>query len=254
MARKQKPPADKPSKAYLVSFGDTMTALLAFFIVLNSFAKDQTGANLYAGTGSFVNSFSSIGMSGGKPGDRSSQVIMKENAMPLYAIESPEEAKESGKNLGPDSNPDQQRVIDRQTESFKRFLTEIAKEFDVEDLPPTRNQIVFDSFEQLQKKKAGQTYWPLQDGAIEIASESIMKLGRQDFELEIIVWAKMPSQIMMKNAIEDAVAIKNQIDRIFKLTDQQKARLTVSGKPWLFTDAARPKVSFVLSLMDLDVN
>ena len=50
MARKKEP--DKgPSQAYLISFGDTMTTLLAFFIVLCSMAEDQTGANLYSGNG-----------------------------------------------------------------------------------------------------------------------------------------------------------------------------------------------------------
>ena len=52
MARKQKAPGAGPNMAYLMSFGDTMTTLLAFFIVLNSLAKEQTGAKLYAGTGS----------------------------------------------------------------------------------------------------------------------------------------------------------------------------------------------------------
>ncbi|MCA9059275.1 MAG: hypothetical protein KDA85_12285, partial [Planctomycetaceae bacterium] len=33
-------PSFGPSQAYLLSFGDTMTALLAFFIVLNSLAKE----------------------------------------------------------------------------------------------------------------------------------------------------------------------------------------------------------------------
>lgn len=252
MAREQKPPPEKPSKAYLVSFGDTMTALLAFFIVLNSFAKEQTGANMYSGTGSFVNAFSTIGVSGGKPGDRSAEVIEKTESTPIYAIHSPDEAKETGKNLGPDSDPDAQRIIDRQTESFKRFLTEVGKEFDVDELPPTRNQIVFDSFEKIQKPQAGKAHSPLQNGALQIASESIMKLGRQDFELEIVVWAQMPSHVMMGKAIKDAVAIKDQIDRIFRLTDEQKTRLTVSGKPWLFADAARPKVSFVLSLVEVE--
>ncbi len=228
-----------------------MTALLAFFIVLNSFAKEQTGANMYSGTGSFVNAFSTIGLPGGYPGDRSSQVLEKEHSAPLYAIHSPEEKKETGINLGPDSDPDKQRVIDRQTENFKRFLTDVGKEFNVDELPPTRNQIVFDSFEKMKEKEPGKAHLPLQTNAVEIASESIMKLGRQDFELEIIVWAKMPSEVMMKKAIQQAVAIDTQIGRIFKLTPDQKARVTVSGKPWLFADAARPKVSFVLSLMDL---
>ena len=38
-----------------------MTALLAFFIALNSLAHEQTGAHLYAGTGAFIRAFSSEG-------------------------------------------------------------------------------------------------------------------------------------------------------------------------------------------------
>ena len=64
MAKKKKLEPSVPSKAYLVSFGDTMTALLAFFIVLNSLAKEQTGANMYSGTGSFVSAFSNSGLPG----------------------------------------------------------------------------------------------------------------------------------------------------------------------------------------------
>jgi flagellar motor protein MotB len=54
--RRKKPDDGGPSKAYMLSFGNMMTAQLAFFIVLNSLAQDQTGANLHAGTGSFVRS------------------------------------------------------------------------------------------------------------------------------------------------------------------------------------------------------
>ena len=90
MSRKKKAPPAPPSKAYLVSFGDTMTALLAFFIVLNSFAKDQTGANMHSGTGSFVNAVSSIGLPGVSPGNRSHLVVEKKAAAPIYAVSDPD--------------------------------------------------------------------------------------------------------------------------------------------------------------------
>ena len=64
MVKKKKTPPAAPSKAYLISFGDTMTALLAFFIVINSLAREQTGANLYTGTGSFVNAMNASGLPG----------------------------------------------------------------------------------------------------------------------------------------------------------------------------------------------
>ena len=75
MAKKIKPPDELPSKAWLMSFGDTMTTLLAFFLVLCSMAENQTGMNLYVGTGSFISSLESGGLSGVFPGDKSSRAI-----------------------------------------------------------------------------------------------------------------------------------------------------------------------------------
>ena len=73
MAKKQKPEMDGPSNAYLMSFGDTMTTLLAFFIVLNSLAAEQTGANLHSGTGSFIQTTRSMGLAGTFKGKRAVQ-------------------------------------------------------------------------------------------------------------------------------------------------------------------------------------
>ena len=258
MSRKQKAPPSKPSKAYLVSFGDTMTALLAFFIVLNSFAKDQTGANMYAGTGSFINAMSSIGLPGDFPGDRTSQVVQMTAPAPIYAVGSPDEDENARQRLGPDEDADRKRVIDRQTDDFKRFLTEVNRQFDIKEEPATENQIVFDSFEKLRPLKSGRKgvheldpkFQPLQDKAIKIASDAISKLTRSEFELEIVVWAPMPSPNSMTRTITTAVAVQNQIDRLFRFTPEQRSRVSSSAKPWLFVDAARPKVSFILSKMD----
>jgi flagellar motor protein MotB len=249
MSRKKKAPPAPPSKAYLVSFGDTMTALLAFFIVLNSFAKDQTGANMHSGTGSFVNAVSSIGLPGTAPGRRSHQVLEKKAPAPIYAVSSPDEDRESPSRLGPDEDGDAKRIIDRQTDEFKRFLTEINRQYDVREESPTRSQIVFDSFEKFARQDSGPKP-PLQKDAIQIASDSIGQLQKEEFELEIVVWASMPSRIAMANAMKTAVAIQKQIDDSFNLSQSQRMRLTTSAKPWLFVDAKRPKSSFVLSRMD----
>ena len=249
MARKKKQPSPPPSKAYLVSFGDTMTALLAFFIVLNSFAKDQTGANMHSGTGSFVNAVSSIGLPGQYPGNRTNLMTQKVAPTPLYAIESPEPT-ENGNRLGPDSDPNEERIIDRQTDEFKRFLSEMNRQFQVEEQPPTRSQIVFDSFEKLRKKKKNSTVVePLKENAIQIASEAISQLRSDQYELEIVVWATMPSKTALKRSMDTAIAIQNQIDAAFTLDQSQRSRISTSSKPWLFVDAIRPKISFVLSRM-----
>ncbi len=250
MARKLKPPPSKPSKAYLVSFGDTMTALLAFFIVLNSFSKEQTGANLYSGTGSFMQSSSASGLPGGFFGNKSRITTLKKAPSPVYAVESDKEKSDGADPYGPDSNPDSERIIDRQTESFKRFLTNIDKNYSVKEEAPTKNQIVLDSFENLSRRDEKKTYGPLEKNAIRIASEAIMKLGSGDFKLEVVVWARMPGEKALLRSMDNAYKIQDQIDAIFTLTADQRSRLSVTAKPWLFSDAIRPRISFVISRLD----
>ena len=250
MSRKPKPPPSKPSKAYLVSFGDTMTALLAFFIVLNSFAKDQTGANMHSGTGSFVNAVSSIGLPGRAPGKRSNLVVEKKAPAPLYAVSEKGEDKTLRTLLGPDTDVDEQRIIDRQTDNFKRFLTEMNRQYEVRQQQPTRSQFVLDSFEKLARQDGPRPVPPLKENAIQIASEAIGQLRREEFELEVVVWATMPSQLAMNRAMQTAIQIQEQIEKTFKMNPAQRVRLTTSAKPWLFVDAKRPKISFVLSRMD----
>ena len=245
MSRKQKPPPKKPSKAYLVSFGDTMTALLAFFIVLNSFAKDQTGANMHTGTGSFVQALKSGGLAGSKPGKLSGELMPKKAPVPVYAVPA-ENKSEKDPNRGADDDGDYQRIVDRQSDNFQRFLSEMKYQFDIEESPPTQSQIVFDSFENLVRN-SDQLLGP---NAIQIASDAINQLNNSQFRLEVIVWANMPSEIALNKAMSKALLIENQLDRSFSFRDGQRERLSVSAKPWLFVDAKRPRISFVLSRLE----
>lgn len=245
MSRKIKPPPAKPSKAYLVSFGDTMTALLAFFIVLNSLAKDQTGANMYTGTGSFVQAMKSIGIPGQSPGDRSDQVVVKSAPAPIYAVPS-EKKLQDDPGKGPDESDDGKRIINRQAENFQRFLSEMEYQFQVNEGNPTQSQVVFDSFENLNKESDD----ILGPSAIQIAADAISQLSNEQIELEIIVWANMPSPVALKKAMESAQKIQAQLDRSFTFRGDQRQRVTASAKPWLFFDAKRPRASFVLSRLD----
>lgn len=83
MARQEKPEDPGPSKLYLLSFGDTMTTLLAFFIILCSMADDQSGANLYSGTGSFVNAFDGAGGAGKFSTATSNRAVELDHASPV---------------------------------------------------------------------------------------------------------------------------------------------------------------------------
>jgi hypothetical protein len=245
MTRKSRPPSKKPSKAYLVSFGDTMTALLAFFIVLNSFAKDQTGAKLHAGTGSFLEALKRTGAEGNNFGTRSDQNIKRVTQAPIYAV--PEKwPKNPHKRSGPDEQDDQQRIINRQAEEFQRFLNQINERFGISTGDPTASQVVFDSFEKLGNTPKT----VLGPNAIQLASDVIGQLSEVSFEVEVIVWATMPSQLALRNANQSAHLIEQFIENSFRFSGEQRKRFSVSAQPWLFVDATRPKLSFVLSRMD----
>lgn len=245
MARKKKQ-FSKPSKAYLLSFGDTMTALLAFFIVINSLAKEQTGAKMYAGTGSFVAAIKSVGVPGLMFGDRSSNVVEQQAPAPIYAFDDRKNEYDKEQTVGPDDVEDGRRVIDRQAENFQRFLNEIERQFPVREDAPIRSQVVIDSFERFEKG----TDELLGKNGLQAASDAISQLDNPEFDLEVVVWAKMPSPKAMATAMDQAEKIQTQIDKRFFLTDQKRRRLRFSAMPWLFSDAKRPIMSFVVSRMD----
>ena len=245
MARKKKAPPAPPSKAYLVSFGDTMTALLAFFIVLNSLAKEQTGANMYSGTGSFINAVKSLGVPGQFSGNRSSNMIRKEAPSPIYAV--PNNDPNAKKGKGPDDTNDEKQIIDREQEDFQRFLNEMERKFSLEASQPIREQVVLDCWTKL-KDEGG----PFNQNALQMALESVAQLQSPEAEIEIIFWASMPSPKMLEKSAKTAVRAAKQFDSLFKLPPSSRKRIRFASKPWLFSDAKRPIVSFVISRMKRD--
>jgi len=242
MAKKQKPIDAGPSKAYLVSFGDTMTALLAFFIVLNSLATDQTGANMYSGTGSFVNAFAKSGTAGGMPGNRSRDMIQQNNQAPIYAIGENLHKNQSEEGDGPDDSDHKERVIDREKEQFQKFLTIIEQNFGLETQKPIVNQVVVDSFERFDRDTE-----KLSGHAIQLAAELFPKLRENGAQMEIIIWAKMPSRSEVVRKLKKSFEVKSEIEELFWLTPEMKKQIRYNVKPWLFTDAKRPVISFVIS-------
>ena len=249
MAKKPKSIPEPPSKAYLVSFGDTMTALLAFFIVINSMAQEQTGANLYAGTGSFVSAVNSIGFPGSSPVPRSKYLTKKESPMPLYALaENLEKNPDQEGNIGPDDENDAERKIDRDKENFQRFLHEIDRQFQINRELSVANQTVFDSFELFKDEQEDAI---LSNHALQLLSETLPVIRDEKKTLEIIVWATMPSPVIMEKSLHKSTEIMDEINAKFNIPMENKKRIRIVVKPWLFSDAKRPIISFVLgSLVD----
>ena len=240
MARKQKPPDAPPSKAYLLSFGDTMTALLAFFIVLNSLAKEQTGANMHTGTGSFVNAFSKSGTAGMMPGNRSANAFQKKHHAPIYALA--ENLDKNEGNVGPDNKKARDRIVDADKARFQKFLEQMDKDHGLESKPPTVNQVAFDSFVPFNRQTGA-----MSDHAIQLAAEIIPKLRNSSARLDIVVWATVPSKSVIDRQMKQVVDVKKEIGEKFWLKENEQRRIRYAIKPWLFSDAKRPIVSFVFS-------
>lgn len=71
MAKRKGPKEDPPASApaYMVSFGDMMTIMLTFFILLCSYSTTRMAGFVADGIGSFRNSVNALGMPGLLPGD-----------------------------------------------------------------------------------------------------------------------------------------------------------------------------------------
>ena len=241
MAKKKKKPPSGPSNAYLLSFGDTMTALLAFFIVINSLAKEQTGANLYAGTGSFVNQSRSAGLPGSFRGKSSENAFQMEEPGPLYIVDDEQES-ERGSGDGPDDENNNLRVVDREKEQLQRFLIEMDQLSSIESLPQNKATVVFDFFEPLNFGK--QQFINAQ--TLDLFRQSAMRLYQGNYEIDIIVWARMPSPFAWNKSIDEANQLRELLIERLGIASQFQPKILATGKPWFYSDERRPRFSFIV--------
>ncbi len=239
MAKKKKCPPHGPNMGYLISFGDTMTALLAFFIVLNSLAEEQTGANLHAGTGSFVTALKTFGVPGIFPSKRSAQVFQLPHPGPVYVVPTEDGDEYTPESTGPDDTADQQRIVDWEQEDFQRFLHEIGRWNELHPEPTVDGEVAFDLFSFLGKKD-------------KVAPKELFTAARQlapllrkgGYELEVTVWATAPSVDAWGRAIGQSAAIRKELIAYLRL-GEKGAKISATAKPWDSPTARRPTVSLI---------
>ena len=241
MAKREKTPPSKPSNAYLISFGDTMTAMLAFFIVLNTMAKEQTGANLHAGTGSFVSAISSMGLPGSFTGDKSKNIQQMNHSSPKYVVNDNGEISEDNSGDGPDDEDNGLRVLDRQMENLQRMMTEFEQQFDVSQATDESSSVVFDLFDRIGKPGS-----LLPDDARKVIVRSLAVLTRPGYRLEFRVWAPTPSKTAMARITKLAYALKEEIRREFPMLDKRPGAIRASSSLWAYSDDRRPVMSIIV--------
>ena len=245
MARKRKPESSGASNAYLVSFGDTMTALLAFFIVLLSLADEQTGANLHAGSGSFIQAIKSFGLPGTLNTERTHQPFQKSQVGPLYIVGDGGELDSSGMAKGPDEEANQVRVIQRELDDFQRFLYEMEFTFGVEERTDTAHTSVFDLFDRLQRNEQAELILP--KSLLAVLDDTVSVARDERYQVEVIVWATNPASQAMQRATLEADSIRKIVESRYRLSPAELSRFHFLGKSWMFGKEKRPTISLAVS-------
>ncbi len=239
MARKKKPPSG-PNNSYLLSFGDTMTTLLAFFIVLNSLAQEQTGANLYEGTGSFVRALNSFGLTGSVPGGRQKTAVPRKETAPKYVVPNNSAQGPDRDAFGPDETHDEGRIIDREREDFERFVIELQKLSEMTETPGVRGEAVFDYFDVLQSNP------PLLSPAYRRAMGQILPLlFDAKHRVEVVVWSTSPAPSALERAARQSHQLAIELAELGRLDEVQKSRLVTTARLWIDSEAKRPVVSVI---------
>ena len=244
MARKKKCPSG-PNNGYLISFGDTMTALLAFFIVLNSLAEEQNGAALHAGTGSFMSNAQSFGLPSAVGTDSSAQAFQLDAISPKYVVPDPEDKGDTAGGKGPDEEPDNQRIVDRQQEDFHRFLQEVRRINKLTPAPDVAGEVSFDVLEKLPSDS------PLMTNDLKAALNGVSPmLRRSNYVAELTVWCTTPSKSAWTRAIGQSQQLHKEAIEYLRLSTDQQHRFTANAQPWISRDVKRPSVSVTLKRLE----
>lgn len=217
-----------------------MTALLAFFIVLNSLAEEQTGADIHAGTGSFIQATDRLGVPGIFSDGMSRYRLQLQQSAPLYVVPDDSGEESFGNAAGPDEDGDNTWVRDREQQEFERFLNELERLHAIRRARDVAGEVSFDRMSPLPREA------PHFDREMrELLVALIPMLKRRDYEIEIVVWATTPSRTAWTRSVQQADQIRNEAIAVLHLRPEEAQRLTAIGKPWIHPDVKRPAVSVI---------
>lgn len=229
--------------SYLISFGDTMTALLAFFIVLNSLATDQTGVDLYAGTGSFIRATDEFGVPGIFKEKQSRQALQLQQPSPQYFV--PADGEPELRGHGPDSESDTALVRDWEAENLERAINELARFHAPSHSHQAVREISFDRIKPLP------TNGELLDEPLrELLRELVPSLKLPDSHVELIVWTPTPANAAWKRSTDLAAQLREAAAEYLQLDAANTGRLTSSSRLWIYSDIQRPALSVVVQKVD----
>jgi len=232
-----------PNNSYLISFGDTMTALLAFFIILNTLAEEQTGANLHAGTGSFMDTVDKFGLAGKVSSDLSALAFQQQEVSPKYIVPDPENrTPELGAN-GPDDDADNIRIVDRTKDQYHRFLQQLRQVNNLQEDRDVKGEVTFDVLAPFPPQGSGTSI----NDELKAALAGVgPMLRRDDYTIEITVWTTTPSQSAWSRALAQSQQIHKEAIVLLRVAPNQERRITAVAQPWISKTVKRPTVSVTL--------
>jgi len=220
------------SLAWMMSYADMATILLAMFIVLSTFAKDQTGISLYYGTGSFRAAVANFGLPGLTP--NSSQVVPLQAPGPQHTLpaqdggeEGPDGhvAKDKEQANGSETHPE--RVIDGEVENFQRFVGEMDRHFKTGKMARSGGQTALDFYEILNKKA------PLLPDKTQEQIAPLLPLLRQGgYRIR---------------ATQEALDVVDELAAGAGIEGDARRRLVAVGQSWPYRDVQRPVMSVIVT-------
>ncbi|MEW4490302.1 flagellar motor protein MotB [Thalassoglobus sp. JC818] len=226
-----------PNNSYLISFGDTMTALLAFFIVLNSLASEQTGVNLYSGTGSFIRATDELGVPGIFAEKLSRSPMQLDHTPPVYIVPDPS-SDQSGS--GPDEESDSLYIRDWEQQELDRVLIELERFHDHAGVEETDLGVAFDRMNPLP-----QTGSLIDEEMRKMLVEIAPFARRNDSMLKIVVWTPSPGPTVWARSTEQAARLASVISDQLQLSPQKQSKIHAVSQLWPYSDIKRPSMTIV---------
>ena len=218
-----------------------MTALLAFFIVMNSLATDQTGADLYSGTGSFINVSDGMGVPGLFASGRSTYPIQMHQASPIYIVGDDETETVDNHSTGPDDTDEEVIVKDYEQDQLERFLKQMQEDNAVDPEDSIQGEVAFDMMKALPKNE---------DILIDDLKEQLLALSpalrRPGYEMQVQVWATTPAPSAWMRAAAQAEQLQRRIPEFLQLSGKDSLKIKAMAGPWHTADLKRPSVSLLV--------
>jgi len=231
VAKHKKAESKINTEGWMMSYADMATILLAMFIVLSTFGKDQTGATLQKGLESWRESRQFFGLPGFLTG--SSQVSQHHSPGPSYSLDH----EASGENGDRPSS-----LTDGETERFQNFLQELERHFEVRTLPRAAGRATVDLFDPLHAQA------PLLSAKqFATCGQILPLLRRPEYRVTLVVWATMPVESALTRAADQAYRISEELRATALVPADAWKRFDAVCQCWRYPHHQRPVMSLMIT-------